>query len=167
MLKDTRPSGFTLIEVIAVLLVLGVLAAVVISRMTSTADTDLKGAAEALKSHIRYAQMRAMNADASDPTVCNASFGIAISGNTYFMFRDCATANNNKVALPGAEGDTIGFSNTSLADNGVPTVTFDERGRPCTDLNGNQLAAADIIWGMSKPGASETITITKNTGFVP
>jgi len=158
-------KGFTLIETIAVLIVLGILSAVVISRVTSTAEVNLKAQTEVLKSHIRYAQFRAMNMKSNDPaaTGCNASFGIGISGNTYFMFRDCDTG--NKVILPGASGDTITLPSVTLNPSSA-FMTFDDWGRPCSDLLGTTQAAGSIT--LSSAGVSdETITITNNTGFVP
>ena len=160
-------KGFTLIEVIAVLIVLGILSAVVISRITSTAEVNLKAQTEVLKSHIRYAQFRAMNMKSNDPahTGCNASFGISISGNTYFLFRDCNTNTGNKVVLPGAGSDTVSLPNVTLNPSSA-VISFDDWGRPCSDLLGTTLAAGNIT--LSSAGApNETITITNNTGFVP
>lgn len=158
-----REKGVTLIELVAVLIILGVLAAVVVSRIGSTSEVDLKAQTEVLKSHIRFAQLRAMNSDAANPSVCQASFGISTSANSYFMFRDCNTS--TKVTLPGAESDTINLpSGMTLT---ATTVTFDEWGRPCTDVNGTTIYGADIALTLSYSGQSEPIAITKNTGFVP
>jgi prepilin-type N-terminal cleavage/methylation domain-containing protein len=151
--------GFTLIEVIAVLIILGILAAVALSRGTSTAEVSLKAQTEVLKSHIRYAQLRAMNMKSAG---CNASFGIGIIGNSYFLFRDCALA--DKVVLPGASGDTVTLPGVTLVASSS-TITFDDWGRPCSDQLGATLAAGSIT--LNSSGASETITITGNTGFVP
>ena len=154
-------KGFTLIEAIAVLIVLGILSAVVISRITSTADVNLKAQTEVLKSHIRYAQLRAMNMK-SATAGCSASFGISISGNSYFLFKDCAVA--NKVILPGASSTTVSLPNVTLTPSSY--ITFDDWGRPCSNLLGTTLAAGSIT--LSSAGApNETITITNNTGFVP
>jgi len=149
-------SGFTLIEVITVLFIMGVIAAVVIARGTATDEYKLKSQAEALKSHIRYVQMRAMNADPPTGGVCNAAFGISCTGGTYSMFKNCDTT--SKVILPGAEGDTIS-TDLNLTQ---PIVTFDRWGVPYTDNNATSLAITDITLN-----SSENIIITKNTGFVP
>lgn len=148
--------GFTLIEVIAVLLIMGVIAAVVIARGTGTDEYKLKSQAEALKSHIRYVQMRAMNADPPTGGACNAAFGISCTSNTYFMFKNCDTT--SMVILPGAQGDTISTNLTLTAT----IITFDRWGVPYIDINGTSLATTDITLN-----SSENIIITKNTGFVP
>jgi len=55
-------DGFTLIEIISVLVVLGLLVAVVVSRMTNY-DTEVRMGTDVLKEHLRYAQTKAMNKD--------------------------------------------------------------------------------------------------------
>ncbi|MFH1734109.1 MAG: type II secretion system protein [bacterium] len=165
MPRHKREKGVTMIELVAVLIILGILAAVAIVRFGSTAEVDLKAQTEVLKSHIRYSQLRAMNADADKTTNlnCESSFGINTSINSYFMFRDCSTATT--VRLPGAESNSISLpSGMALT---ATTITFDEWGRPCTDMDGKTIAAADIPLTLNYGGSSETITITKNTGFVP
>ena len=59
-----RP-GFTTIEVIAVLIILGVIAGVVAYRFTGgVAAYSVQSVAEEVKNHLRYAQTRAMNSSA-------------------------------------------------------------------------------------------------------
>ena len=146
-------EGFTLVEIIAAMIIIGILSAVITSRLTSIADTDKIAKADALKSHIRYAQMRSINMS-SAASGCNAAFGMTISANSYFMFKDCKE--DSKVTLPGASDTIVSIPGMNLTPQ---VVTFDNWGRPCTDLLGTTLAAADINLGQS-------IIITKNTGFV-
>ncbi len=54
-------GGFTLIEVVAVLLVLGILAAFAAVRISDTGQSDLISQVDVIKNHLRYAQNRAMN----------------------------------------------------------------------------------------------------------
>ena len=60
--RKFQEAGFTTVEVIAVLLLLAVITAVVVSRY-STGTVDAVASADKLKVHLRYAQMRAMNSD--------------------------------------------------------------------------------------------------------
>lgn len=146
-------EGFTLIETIAAMIIIGILSAVIISRVTSTADTDRLAKADMLKSHIRYAQMRSINMS-SATSGCNAAFGMSISANSYFMFKDCDA--NSKVILPGANDTIVSIPGMNLTSQ---LVTFDNWGRPCTDLLGATLAVDNMNLGQS-------IIIAKNTGFV-
>jgi prepilin-type N-terminal cleavage/methylation domain-containing protein len=172
MPKHEKARGFTLIEIIAVLILIAIVSVVVLSRGTSTAEVDLKASAEALRSHIRYVQMRAMNMNcdttvATCGTTCNAAFGISTT-NPYYMFRDCST--DSKVALPGASGDTISLPSMTLNATNAPNnlITFDDWGRPCSDLNGQTpITTADINLTLTYAGQTELIQIKKNTGFVP
>jgi len=167
-------KGFTLIEVIAVLIILSIIAVVVISRGGSSAEATLKSSAEALKGHIRFAQMKALNSDAPN---CAASVGMVISSGGYTMFTiigptDCASAN---VVLPGAESSSgvnlpggIVFTDTTLP----LTFYFDRWGRPsitAPTVTTSTPADDNITMKLSHPSVTqpETITITKNTGFVP
>jgi len=155
MFDQNQEHGFTLIEIIAVLILIGILGAVVFSRVTSTAEVDLKVKAEQVKGHIRYAQMRAMNTSAT--AGCNAPVGMAAAGGKYYMFIDCN--NGNQVVLPGADS-TVGVD--LPASSNFPTFSFDTWGRPYANDSGTGISTSiNISIG------GEAITITQNTGYVP
>lgn len=156
MFDQNQEQGFTLIEIIAVLILIGILGAVVFSRVTSTAEVDLKVRAEQVKGHIRYAQMRAMNTT-SDTAGCNAPVGMAASGGKYYMFTNCDT--NSKVVLPGAES---GAGVDLCASSTFPAFSFDTWGRPYANIN-----ATGTSTSISISIGGEAITITQNTGYVP
>ena len=161
-------KGFTLIEGIAVLIVLGILSAVVISRITSTADVNLKAQTEVLKSHIRYAQFRAMNMTSTTPSTCKAPFGMVMSGDSYSMFSDCVTT--SKVVLPGAESSVgVTLPSGMTVTTTTPTFSFDNWGRPYAVENPDPLSQPSLTISLSLDyqGLTEPITITRNTGFVP
>jgi MSHA pilin protein MshC len=136
-------SGFTLLEVMAVLLIIGILSAVVISRAVSIASEEALAELHQVKSHLRYAQSRAM-AD-------NAAWGISFaSAGTYCLFQ---TAAANCRVLPGEGTNTVTLAHLGIT-SAPQTVTFDGRGSPGT---------SDVTVGTS----SETITVTANTGYIP
>jgi prepilin-type N-terminal cleavage/methylation domain-containing protein len=159
--------GFTLIEAIAVLVIMSIIAAVVISRGDSSATATIKSSAEALKGHIRFAQMRALNSDAPD---CAASVGMTVSGSSYSMFRitgstGCGTTEN--VVLPGAQNSSGVTLPSGMTVSATPsTFSFDRWGRPHPDAIGTA-ASVDIPLTVSYAGMSESVTITRNTGYVP
>jgi prepilin-type N-terminal cleavage/methylation domain-containing protein len=169
MFTHKSEKGFTLIEVIAVLILIAILSAVAVSRMNSSDDVNKKAMAEVLKGHIRLAQMKAMNNEVTDAGLtttpgCKSSFGIStVSGtnSVYFMFKDCNTA--AKVMLPGADNLDVTLKNMTLT---TKIIRFDGWGRPCDEadaLGATPVTAGDILLTL---GGTEQIIITKNTGFV-
>jgi len=54
-----RQRGFTMLEVIAVIVIVAILLAVAVSRVVSTQNISALTEADVLKMHLRYAQLRA------------------------------------------------------------------------------------------------------------
>ena len=88
-------SGFTIIEVIAVLIVMGIITAFAVGRVADN-KPELVAQKEVLKVHLRYAQSRAMNS--------NDNYGIETDGNTYWLFR---VSSANRINFPGEQLDHI------------------------------------------------------------
>lgn len=143
--------GFTLIEVISVLVIIAVLAAVAVSRVISTKEISAITERDILKSHLRYAQLRALSDD--------KSWGISCSGTTYTLLRDGKTymlLEDNSIVpikLPGEDSAVFESKNDITFNCG--TITFDDWGSPGTG------ASFEVT-----PGGG-TITVTANTGFIP
>ncbi len=143
IIADSR--GFSMVEAVMVLVIIAILAPIVVSR-TSTDTIPLLAEAEILKSNLRYAQIRAMN-----DTV---TWGISIAGaTTYTLVRTGYTAPN----LSGDNSATHTLTGGVTISSGVGTVLFNEWGTPSTDT--------PIT--LSQGGQSSTVTITKNTGYIP
>lgn len=148
--------GFTIIEIIAVLLLIGILGAIAVSRLTSATGYQIHAEADLIKAHLRYAQLRALG-DADTTLGANGNtWGIAFSAGSYTLQRNGAVAPSN---LPNEVSPTHTFpSGFSLTSGAGTTVTYDVWGSP----GANTIAI--VLSGGASPG---TITITKNTGFVP
>ncbi len=141
-------GGFTLIEVVAILLVLGILAAVAVVRISDTGQSDLISQVDVIKTHLRYAQNRAMTT--------GSPWGVTFSagGKTYFLFD--GTDPSTPVLFLGEENETVSLTvkKSALTITSAPqTITFDGYG--------------------SSGGANITVTtnggnivVTKNTGFI-
>lgn len=142
-----------MIEVVVVLIVLAVLTPFVLSRFT-TSNVELVAQADVLKSHLRYAQIKAMND--TDPNTWGISFS---SSTTYTLQKNGATAlaPNN---LPGDTSQTHTLTNNVTITSGVGTsVTFNEWGSP---------GGVDFTVTLTPShGSPSTISVTKNTGFIP
>lgn len=137
-----------MIEMILVLIILAIVGTFVVSR-AATGSNDLTIASEILKSHLRYAQIRAMN-----DTV---AWGIYISGpGSYVLYKNNAQAS---VQLPGETGQTHNLPSTVTVSTGVGSlINFNDMGSPGTTTRTITLAQ-----GVD----TNAITITKNTGYIP
>lgn len=148
MRKIRSTRGFTLIEIIAVLVLIGILAAVAIARATDNTANEV-AAANTLKTHLRYAQALAMNSD----TV----WGVEGTGSSSYQLYYFGTIGENGTVgkiparFPGENTDTVNLSRVSITPNF--DVSFNGWGSPTSETT--------IVVG------SQTITITPETGFIP
>lgn len=140
-------GGFTLFEIIMVLLLLGVVTYFAATRLFSDDAPTQAAEMELLKNHLRYAQSRAMNSE--------SSWGIKFGSSTrYWLFK--GTDENTVIRLPGVES----------ADGAMQLDTIQ-----VTPPAGNKIAFDSF----GSPGAATTvlsttagsITVTKTTGFIP
>ncbi len=164
IVKKTDRRGFTLIELMIILILAGIIIAVVISGVTGPSEIDTKARVNVIKNHLRYAQSQAMKR--------GAIWGIKCDSTHYWLFKTTAPDTPaNQVALPGESSEKI-----QLADNKITmtsfTIFFDATGRPYTAYTDEQaktpLGAILTITVDSIPaGTPETLTITPETGFIP
>jgi prepilin-type N-terminal cleavage/methylation domain-containing protein len=152
-MKQTRrrtigKTGFTMIEIVAVLLILGIITAVVVSRMANTTAYDLSSQMEVLKAHLRLAQSRAMGS--SSPWGINFA-----TSTTYYLFQ--GTGSTTPVLILGEDNATVDLNikKSGLTIGSTPQrITFDAYGSPGTTT----------ITITTNGG---NITVTKSTGFIP
>jgi MSHA pilin protein MshC len=152
--RSKSNQGFTLIEVVAVLIILGILGVVVVSRMSSTSTYGVKSQAEVLKSHIRYAQTMAMGT--------GTIWGIDVDDSKrYYLFKGTTA---NMVILPGADSNPV-ILKANEPSLSTGTVRFNGKGSP---VNADGILIDDYtIFKVSMGGEEEEIKITRNTGFIP
>lgn len=148
-------TGFTLIEVVAILIIIGIVSAVVYTKMPSI-DAGKIGDINMIKSHLRYTQTRAM-ADSE------RRWGITFSGTTYSLYRDDngdgAFAVEERRVLPGADAESVTLQ-SSLSCSA--TLAFDWWGAPFTDA-----ACSTPMTSGALSFGSDAITVTPLTGFIP
>jgi MSHA pilin protein MshC len=154
-----KKGGFTMIEVIAVLIILGIVAAVAAVRMSGTSDYDLSSQVEVVKGHLRYAQTRAMNSN-------TVVWGIHFPDSThYYLFQGAGST--TPVLLPGEENAAIDLAakNSGLTITNAPIrVTFNEFGSPCA---ASGTPPAPLTADVTITTNHAAITVTRNTGFIP
>lgn len=155
-MADNR-NGFTLVELVIVILMLGVMSAFLVAKFYDTSAVNLNSEADVFKSHLRYAQSRAMNT--------NSVWGINISSaNQYSLFQSSTT---NIIRLPGQETSTVTLPN-GLTFSNTGIVAFDTWGKPYTAAvcNAGSAQSGDRPIVLNLGGSSKTIFITPNTGFI-
>ena len=144
---EINQHGFTMIEVVMVLIVIAIVATVVAYR-PATVSNDIIVQAEILKSHLRYAQIKAMN-----DTV---PWGIRIPDATsYILYRNNASASD---ILPGETAQTHTLPAVVTITGGVgSTYNFDDFGSP---------GASTLTITLSQGATTSNITIIRNTGYI-
>lgn len=141
-----KNSGFTIIEVIVVLILLGVLTAVVASQ-TMDNTSELIAQTEVIKSHLRYAQNRAIRS--------TVKWGIVFAGSTYSL----CDQDGNQGFFPGESEVDVALSGMTASG----TVFFDDCGVPYESASSSP-AISDIT--ITITDGVGNVVITKNTGFV-
>jgi MSHA pilin protein MshC len=153
--------GFTLIELIMVVVILGVLAVFAAPRLLRPSDFYVQGFHDETMAYLRFAQKTAV---AQRRTVCvtfaasSLTLTIASAAATF----DCATAGT----LTGPKGETpvTLTAKSGMAYGTTPTnFYFDGLGQPIT-VGGGGAAQATQTFQVS--GASKTITVETATGYV-
>ncbi len=149
-------KGFTMIEIVSVLILIGIFSAVIVPRMTSTSVYEIMTELETLKTHLRFAQSRAMSH--------NESWGISITSNSYTLLKNGSTASIN---LPNDTSSTHTFANGVSISSGSSVVTFDDMGSPGnSDIIVQFNGPANPVPGCSQQSSTLKITITRQTGFI-
>ena len=156
--RATSNSGFTLIEAIVVLLIIGIISAFIASQVI-VGDTELSGQIEALKTQIRYAQGLSMNTE--------SVWGIHRSGNTYWLFKD--GNKDNRVLLPGEEDNVIDLTEKGMTLSGFTDLSFNSWGIPHSDESASDTnrISSPLSVTLSAGGKNKSLLITPNTGFIP
>lgn len=147
--------GFTFIEVLSALIIISIISAIALSRVGNS-NVELIVASEVVKSHLRYAQLRAMNSE--------GVWGISCDGTDYWLFMDGNT--NNHVILPGEESDPVALMDKKISMASF-IVSFDSWGRPYNNASAAGASSGSTIT-ITSPGVSSVgITITEETGCIP
>jgi len=149
-------SGFTLIELIMVVVVLLVLAAVIAPRMTGVTGTRVNAAARKISADIRYAQELAISTQTNHGVIFNAS-----PTNTYSIYRGTSSTIITDSFTGGAytvQLNTGDYGEVTI--DGGYQVEFDALGAPVT---GGGTSVTISAGGLAP---IRTITVAANTGKV-
>ncbi len=161
-----KEHGVTLVEMIAVLLIMGIISGVVISRVTSVEDMELAAKVNTIRNHIRYTQIMAMKQN-------DKTWGIKCDGNDYWVFKTATPAVatepdvlSNKVFLPGHENKATNDPAIAMPEMDAFTLYFDKFGIPYIYV-GTNIESISITAGSQTINiGSKQLTVTEETGFV-
>ena len=164
ILKGRDHRGFTLIEIVAALIIIGIIAVVIINSAIGITDAGRVSQENVIKNHIRYAQSMAMKR--------GAVWGIKCDGTAYWLFRtNDPDTEANQVVLPDEESTKVTLANKNVSMTAF-TVFFDANGRPYTaytdETTNTPVSAPLSITVDSVPaGNPGTFEIAPETGFIP
>jgi prepilin-type N-terminal cleavage/methylation domain-containing protein len=148
-------SGFTVIELVTVIALLGILAGIAIVSMGNPQALQSLAEAEALKANLRFTQSKAMS------DLPGNLWSLNISSADYTIQRN-GGAPNPVVNLPGSNSGTYTLPSGVSITAGTGLVRFNFRGQPI-DALGSPLVAPLTITVYGAP----SITVTQETGFIP
>jgi type II secretory pathway pseudopilin PulG len=137
---------YTLIETIAVLAVVAILAAVVISRGFA-GRPSLEMETALLRANLRYAQTRAMSDTAS-------SWSVNITASGYTLWRDGVPTT---LSWPGSDSSVHNMAAGVSITAGTGNLVYDPWGNPGPD---------DWSITLTEDGRTSTVTVLGTTGFI-
>ncbi len=140
--------GFTLTELVVVIMVLGALAVVALPRFADQTDFTVQGTVDQAASALRYAQKAAIAAR-SDVLVTFGANGFTAC----FASGGSCTAN----VVDPTRGTQLGVSGDASVTVGGASFSFDALGRPSTGAT-----AVTVSGG----GMTRTVTVEAETGYV-
>ncbi|MGA2782092.1 MAG: GspH/FimT family pseudopilin [Smithella sp.] len=171
MKKYTKMNGFTLLEVVAILVILSIITVLAVSRFSSN-QYKLIAARDALVSHLRLAQSRAMST--SVDSVNPSDWGVRFISTTQYHLFYCNQASTcdptvaaNQQAFLGADSIIVNITNNVQVTNGALVLAFDRFGTPFIDATlTTKLTSQLTLTLKDNNGNTMTINITPETGMI-
>ena len=155
-------NGFTLIELVLVIIVVGIIAITAAPKLGNLSSYNLERAGHDLIEAVRYTQEQSMTHSGAAP------FQIVISANGFTVTQSGAPITN---PLDGSSGysenstEWAGVSITSASHTLPETISFNSRGKPtCSSTACSNPSESSVSLSISN-GTSLSVTIEKFTGY--
>jgi len=142
-----RLAGFTLTELVVVIIIAAILAAFAVSRI-NTQSFDAEGFANEVAATVRYAQKIAISQ--------RRNVSVAVSGNALSLSYPDLVGTPALRKPPGTDPFIVSKSGISLTGT---SFTFNALGRPT-------VSSTLTVTGGDSPPTAKTITIEAETGYV-
>jgi type II secretory pathway pseudopilin PulG len=157
-IRSTTENGFTLVELVVILMLVAFLAFAAIPRYQDRGAINVSALAEQLASDIRYTQSLAMTSGQRNRiNLAAASYQITTSAGVPLVHP--ATGSSAAISL----------NNVSLSGYNPPLtnnyVAFDAKGVPYTDVAGTVLSANATIT-LNSAGSTRQVIVSPQTGRV-
>ena len=146
IMKRENARGFTLIEFLGVMIMMGILTAVAVSKGTLVTQYELVAQRDILKSYLRFAQLKALHDD-------SGPWGFFFFDDSYQLTYNDAEAGIN---LP-TENDNLHTLPSGITLAGPGSLNFNNLGSP---------GSSDITLTLSQDTESKVLVIAANTGFI-
>jgi prepilin-type N-terminal cleavage/methylation domain-containing protein len=156
-------GGFTLIEILCVVFIFSIAAAIVIAGIGSQGDLQAQSAAREVMADLLYAQNQAI------ATQQNVYVYFNTAGKTYYLYKPWGTTLTNPISehAYSTSWSAASWTVSSVNFGGSPAVYFDSLGEPwsCdnTGSNGALLSSTGTVQ-ITSDGKSMTISIQPSTG---
>jgi prepilin-type N-terminal cleavage/methylation domain-containing protein len=170
-------GGFTLIEVVMVLLILGIISYFATTRLFPADAPTQNAEMELVKNHLRYAQSRAMNTE--------TNWGIVFDSppsKKYQLYYENESGNKVAVRLPGDETSPENVKKMALQSLSIASIANSLYSNEVKFYCGSAHKPSSMPGKFGSPSISNesanngnitittsagSITIRKNTGFIP
>lgn len=158
MLKQINRNnrGFTIIEIIVVLLLISIIAAAAFQRSITTDQMNFVSQYDKIQNQVRYPQSIAMKR--------SEYWGFSCDTNNYWIFTGTNNPANRRL-LPGQQQTLISLNDLGVTMDGF-TVIFDKYGIPYEPDGTTPLNPALVVDLTDSGSESKSFTIVPETGLI-